>query len=114
MTLLVTLIVFMLLAYGWTNIMVFTYIFEGWREFWNRVSPKFFGKLFSCPICLGTWIGFGLSFIFQTFGWHTPMEMYGIDIFLAAVFLDGVLTSGCVWLIHNLEEMFEFNRPNND
>jgi len=107
MSILTTLFVFMFLAYGWTNIMVFGSIFDGWREFWKRISPNFFGKLFTCPMCLGTWVGIFLSSTFHYFGWHTPMEMFGIDILFAAIFLDGIVTSGCVWFIHNLEEMFE-------
>jgi len=111
MTLFTTLLVFMLLAYGWTNIMVFGSLFDKWRERWDSFSPNFFGKLFSCPMCLGTWVGFLLSATFQTLGWHTPMEMYGVEMFWAAIFLDGILTSGCVWIMHTIQEWFEY-RPN--
>jgi len=107
MSIFTTFLIFMLLAYGWTNIMVFGSLFDKWRGFWTKVSPNFFGKLFGCPMCLGTWVGFLLSAIFQTFGWHTPMEMYGVEMFWAATFLDGILISGCVWIIHTVQEWFE-------
>jgi hypothetical protein len=101
------LLTFLLLSYGITNIAVFGSIFEGWRNFWKKVSPSFFGKLFTCPLCLSTWVGFTLSYTLLTFGFQTPMFDYGIDVVPLAVFLDGCLTSGGVWLIHTVQEFFE-------
>lgn len=98
---------FLLLAYGVTNIAVFGSIFDWWRSFWDRLSPNFFGKLFSCPLCLSTWVGFILSYTFITFGYQTPMSLYGVDNFALIVFLDGCFTSGGVWLIHTIQEFFE-------
>jgi hypothetical protein len=98
---------FLLVSYGVTNIAVFGSIFEGWRNFWKRVSPSFFGKLFSCPLCLSTWVGFILSYTLLSLGFQTPMFNYGVDVLPLAVFLDGCLTSGGVWIIHNFEEMLE-------
>lgn len=102
-----TTVTFLLLAYGITNIAVFGTIFDGWRSFWKRVSPSFFGKLFGCPLCLSTWIGFILSYVFSLFGYPTPMSLYGIDSLPLMIFLDGCLTSGGVWLIHTIQEFFE-------
>ncbi len=98
---------FLLLSYGITNIVVFGSIFKGWRDFWDRISPGFFGKLFSCPLCLSTWVGFILSFIFGSLGYQSPMSLYGVDKFWLMVFLDGCLTSGGVWIIHTVQECFE-------
>jgi hypothetical protein len=98
---------FLLLAYGITNIAVFGTIFDGWRAFWKRVSPSFFGKLFTCPLCLSTWVGLILSYVFSLFGYSTPMSLYGIDNLPLMIFLDGCLTSGGVWLIHTIQEFFE-------
>ena len=100
-------VTFLLLAYGITNIAVFGSIFDWWRNFWDKLSPSFFGKLFSCPLCLSTWVGFILSFTFITLGYQTPMSSYGIDNLWFSVFLDGCLTSAGVWLIHTLQEFFE-------
>jgi hypothetical protein len=63
-------------------------------------------------LSLSTWEGFELSFTFAAFGYQTPMSVYGIDNIPLMVFLDGCLTSGAVWIIHNFEEMME--RVNND
>ena len=104
----VLLVTFVLLAYGWTNIMVYgSSIIETWRNFCVRVSPNFFGKLFGCPMCLGTWVGFLLSYGFQHFGWDTPMTNIGVDEFYVAIFLDGIFTSGAVWILHTIQEYFE-------
>jgi len=100
-------LLFILLSYGITNIMVFGSIFETWRVLWNKVNPSFFGKLFNCPLCLSTWIGGVLSYTFNQNGCVTPFSSYGVVYFPLIVFLDGCLTSGCVWLIHNFEEALE-------
>ena len=98
---------FLLLSYGITNIAVYGSIFKGWRDFWNKVNPGFFGSLFSCPLCFSTWVGFILSFLFLQFGYVTPMLAYGVTYLPLTIFLDGCLTSGGVWLIHTIQECFE-------
>jgi len=106
---------FILIAYGISNIIIFGSIFKKWRDFWEEVSPKFWGMMFGCMICLPTWIGFfGSALIWS------PSEAYGIvteginffNIFtipkgLISVFLDGCLTSGAVWLVHSFQEAIE-------
>jgi len=97
------LLVFILVSYGIANIMIYSSIFAKWREFWNNVSPNFFGELFSCMICLPFWIGIFLSFtLFSITGnyFNTP------SLFISA-FFDGCLASGGVWLVHNLQEKLE-------
>lgn len=60
-------------------------------------------------MCLSTWWGFGLSFIFYKLGYNelTPVGSMGVENPILSVFLNGLFTSGSVWLIHNLEEMME-------
>lgn len=101
------LLIFILLGYGITNILVFGSIFEFWRTFWDKNNPNFFGKLFSCPMCLSTWVGFILSFLFSMLNVYTPMASYGLDIMPLNIFLDGCLMSGGVWILHTLQEYFE-------
>tara|TARA_R110000796_G_scaffold252137_1_gene385312 strand:- start:11190 stop:11486 length:297 start_codon:yes stop_codon:yes gene_type:complete len=95
------LLVFLLIAYGITNIMVFSTIFEKWRNFWVRVSPNFFGNLFTCMMCLPFWVGVLLSYF------AFPISGRYLDSMLLGIFLDGCLTSGSVWLIHTLQEKLE-------
>jgi len=104
-------LVFILAAYGISNIMVFGSIFETWRKL-----LKGFGtgnaslyKLFTCMMCLPTWVGMGLSFLFISLGYTdlSPATSVGIDHTWLAVLLDGVIASGAVWLIHTIQEHFE-------
>ena len=117
------LLIFLLVAYGISNILVFGSIFKGWRNFWSTVNPNFFGTLFTCMICLPTYVGFFGSWLVWS-----PTEYYGIvteglnlGLFtipkgLISVFLDGCLTSGSVWLIHSFQEGIErhFNVSNDE
>lgn len=100
-------LLFVLLSYGITNILVFGSIFQKWRDFWNKINPSFFGKLVTCPLCLSTWIGGILSTLFIYFGYSTPFTEYGITILPLLIFLDACFISGCVWIIHTLQEYFE-------
>jgi hypothetical protein len=117
------LLIFLLIAYGISNIVVFSSIFSKWRNFWSNTSPNFWGTLFTCMICFPTWVGFlGSALIWS------PTEYYGIvteglntGLFiipkgLITFFLDGCLTSAAVWLIHSFQESLErhFSLPNND
>ena len=106
-------LLFILIAYGFSNIVVYGSIFEGFREFWKRVSPNFFGTLFSCMVCFPTWAGFLLSLTFfsptlhyglqdlNVFGW------FEISKEISSVFWDGILASGTTWLLHTGQEMLE-------
>lgn len=97
------LIVFLLISYGISNIVIFSTIFKGWREFWLKHSPNFFGKLFTCMICLPFWVGILLSYIV----FSITESFLGVDNFYINLFLDGCLTSGGVWLIHTIQEKLE-------
>jgi hypothetical protein len=99
--------IYSFLAYGITNIVVFSSIFNGWRKFWEKHSPRFFGKLFGCPMCFGFWVGFLLSLLFEMYDVMTPITIYGIKTNELRFFLDACFTSGIVWLIHTIQEWFE-------
>jgi hypothetical protein len=100
-------LIFILVSYGIVNIAVFGSIFEGWRNFWNRINPSFFGKLFSCPMCLSFYVGGILSYIFNNMGYSTPMTEYGVTYLPLLLFLDACFTSGTIWIIHTIQEAFE-------
>ena len=106
-------LLFILIAYGFSNIVVYGSIFEGFRNFWGRVNPSFFGTLFTCMVCFPTWAGFFMSLTF-----FSPTLYYGLgdlNVFglfeiskeVSSVFWDGVLASGTTWLIHTVQEMSE-------
>lgn len=98
---------FALLNYGICNIAIYGTIFEGWRNFWEKLSPNFFGKLMNCMICLPFWTGLILSFLF--FGQYST-DFYNMNGWWT-IFFDGCITSGSVWLIHNIQYAIE--RTNN-
>lgn len=110
------LLVFILLCYGISNIVVHGSIFNQFREFWKIVNPNFFGTLFTCMICFPTWVGFILSTVFQMMGYTnmSPTAGHGIDNIYLSVFLDGCLASGTTWLIHVFEEYIEFITPRDE
>lgn len=109
------LLIFILISYGLSNILIYGSIFEKFRNRLDKWSPNFWGKLFSCFICLPTWVGFLGSYLI----WSPTLD-YGIvtselnffNLFtipkeLISTFLDGCLSSGLVWLIHTFQESME-------
>ncbi len=110
-----TFICYVLFAYGISNMIIFARgpfgIFEKWRLFAHRISDGF-GELFTCPMCFSTWIGLIFSLIniyFVPFIAFTPFNIiFGVGNYvILTLVMDMGLTSGCVWLIHQLEEMME-------
>jgi hypothetical protein len=104
-----SILLFILIGYGISNIIVYGSIFKGFRSFWDRVNPSFFGSLFGCMMCTPFWVGFFLSLIFQITGYITmsPLNYVGVDNIYMSVFLDACLCSGTTWLIHTFQEMGE-------
>ena len=96
-------VVFILVCYGASNIMVYSSIFEKWRKFFDKISPKFFGELFDCMICLPFWWGV----IVSIFAFSPTMVSFNINNVAMGAFLDGCLASGSVWLLHTLQENLE-------
>lgn len=107
------LLVFILVSYGVSNIIVYGSIFKGFREFSKRISPNFFGVLFSCMMCTPFWVGVLLSTTFQIMGYDgmSPLVSGGVSNIFLSIFLDACLSSGGVWLIHNFQEMMERSFP---
>jgi hypothetical protein len=85
--------------------MIFSSIFKPWRDFWVRISPKFFGELFTCMICLPFWIGVLLGI----FIYSPVIQILWIQPEWLGIFMDGCLASGSVWLVHSLQESLEKN-----
>ena len=113
------LVIWAMVAYGMTNILVYGSIFNGFRQSihnWgnNEFAPfnflgKFLSGLISCVLCTGTWIGFFLSLAY----FSPNVDIIGLNKFLS-VFFDGMLSAGLVWAINAVIEWFEENRPSNN
>lgn len=86
----------LLCAYGVTHIITGTKIFEWLRRIMDSVSPNFFGILFSCPACMGFWVGVILQAIIGNI--ITLEQNYYVLICL----VHGAISSGWCWIVHIL------------
>lgn len=113
------LFVFMLICYGLSNMMIYGTgpfnVFEKWRSFTEHVSQPL-NKLFTCMMCLPFWIGAILSVIdiflltttvFTPMNIIIPLTEMRLLTYVFIPLLDGFISSGATWLIHNIEEFFE-------
>jgi len=91
--------------------MIWGSIFEGFRNFLSRFGTGGYSlhKLFSCFMCLGTWMGFAITLIMNQFGYLalTPIGSLGIDNLFLVVFLNGLVASAGVWLINTIQDALE-------
>jgi hypothetical protein len=109
------LIVWVVMAYGITNIVVYGSIFNGPREGIRKWSESnlplnsfaaFIRDMTSCPMCFSTWFGFFAGiFVYSPIHEILGFTKYG------SWFFDGMLCSGSVWAINSIIEWFEENRP---
>ena len=113
------LVIWAMVAYGMTNILVYGSIFNGFRQSihnWgnNEFAPfnflgKFLSGRISCVLCTSVWAGFFLSLAY----FSPNVDIIGLNKFLS-VFFDGMLSAGLVWAINAVIEWFEENRPSNN
>jgi len=108
--------VWIVIAYGLMNIVVFGSIFKWLRNYIEKWSKSdnplnFFGLflygIITCPLCFGVWEGFFLSIVL-----FSPVcEIFDIPRNLSW-FFDGIFSAGAVWAINSIVEFFEENRLN--
>ena len=114
-------LMWMIVAYGMSTILVYGSIFNGLRNWihknsepnvgWKVLKPifSFVSELIKCMLCTSTWVGFFLSMSLYS-PWN---EMIGLNQYIS-IFFDGMLSAGSVWAINGIIEWFEENRPNNN
>ena len=111
------LLVWTVMAYGITNIVVYGSIFNGPREFIREYAEsdkpfnefaEFVMKMTSCVMCFGVWVGFFAGL----FLYSPTNQILGVNNY-SSWFFDGMLSSGGVWIINSIVEWFEENRPAN-
>jgi hypothetical protein len=104
-------LIFILITYGACNNMIYGSLFEGWRNFLSKFGQGGYSihKLFTCFMCLGTWMGFAVSaiMIYFNYGHLTPVGSIGVENIYLMTFLNGLLSGGAVWLTHTIQEFFE-------
>ena len=111
----VQLLLWMIMAYGLSNIVVYGSIFNGPRNFINKWGISkyplngfgaFLSKMLSCMMCAPVWVGF----FYGIFLYSPVHELLGVHKYYSW-FFDGMLASGSVWAINAIIEWFEVNRP---
>ena len=99
-------LIFILICYGACNNIIYGSVFEGFRVFIAKFGTGGYSlyKLFTCFMCLGTWMGFAISYMMIFFGIMPPIESNNVYV---TIFLNGLLSAGGVWLVHTLQEYLE-------
>ena len=104
-------IAFILICYGASNNLIYGSIFEGFRNFLAKFGTGGYSiyKLFTCFMCLSTWIGFVITTLLILTKNTTPLAINNIYL---SVFLHGLLSTAGVWVTHTLQEACEraFNK----
>ena len=113
------LFLWMMLAYGTANVVVYGSIFSGLRNFFKLYGESeylpfagvsaFISNMIQCVMCFGVWLGFFLGI----FVYSPVHEILGVNPYVSW-FFDGLLASGAAWAINAVIEWFEVNRPNNN
>ena len=114
----IELLIFMIVAYGMSTILVYGSIFNGLRDKihqWgnNKYARfnylgQFISELIKCMLCTGTWVGFFLSLTM----FSPTINFFGLNEYIS-VFFDGMFSAGSVWAINAIVEWFEENRLSN-
>ena len=86
-----SLIYFILSAYGMSFILVYGSIFDSIRP-----SEGFLGTLFHCPLCTGFWVGVYLWSI------NRFTELFNFDYTLVDAFLYGCISAGTSYFLSML------------
>ena len=110
------LILWMIMSYGISNILVYGSIFNKPRNFIIKQSENdknilkdffvFLREMLSCMMCTPTWVGFFFGIFL-----YSPVEKILEVTPYVSWFFDGMLASGSVWAINSIIEWFESNRP---
>lgn len=96
-------IFWILAAYGMSTIIVYSSIFEKFRN-WVISISSFFGKLITCMMCTSFWVGIFMSLVLGSLA----TNHFGYKFI--NVFFDGCFTSGAVWGLNAIIEFFEESR----
>ncbi len=93
----VELLTFVLVCHGMTQIILYGGIFEKIRP-----STGLLGDLFSCPMCMGFWVGIFL------WGVNVFTGLFSYDLSVVTGFALGCLSSGTCYALHIVLGKIEF------
>ena len=106
---------YVVMTYGLTNLLVYGSgpfnILVKFREFCGKIHATF-SEMLECMMCTSTNIGLILSIINLIFLPHIPFTPFNwvfdnVSLFWLIIPLDAFFTSGCVWLLHTIQETLE-------
>jgi len=110
------LILWIIMTYGISNILVYGSIFNGPRNSINKMAENsdslfngffvFISEMLKCMMCTPTWVGFFLGISL-----YSPVHQILEVTPYVSWFFDGMLASGSVWALNSIVEWFETNRP---
>lgn len=113
------LILWMIMVYGISNILVYGSIFDGPRNNIKKLADSehtplkafwvFLSDMLKCMMCTPTWVGF----FFGIFLYSPVQQILEVHPWVSW-FFDGMLASGSTWAINSIIEWFEENRPKNE
>ena len=115
----VQLLLWMIMCYGISNILVYGSIFNGPRNKINQWAADvdsifqdfwiFISDMLKCMMCTPTWVGFFVGIFL-----YSPVNHF-LDVSIwVSWFFDGMFASGSVWAINSIIEWFELNRPKSE
>jgi hypothetical protein len=112
----IQLVLWMLIGYGISNIVVYGKIFNQPRQFIFKLSESkikivnkpttFIKEMISCMMCFGFHCGWFLSLIL-----YSPVSNLLNASPYISWFFDACLASGTTWIINSIVEWYEENRP---
>lgn len=109
--------IYSFIVYGLTNIFVWGSNLQWWRNFLALFGTGGYSlyKLFTCFMCLPTWMGPVISTLIILFSSGTLSPTFGyVDNIWLVLVLDGFFASGIVWFINTIQEYLEGNTPSDD
>jgi uncharacterized membrane protein len=86
-----SLLLFILSAYGLTQILCYGKIFNSWRPTTGKL-----GELFSCSMCMGFWVGIFLGML------DPFTKLFSLSTNLVDIFLLGLISSGTSYLLDKM------------
>jgi len=112
-----SLFVYIITAYGLSNIIVYSSgpfnLFSKIRTYSAEYLPSNLGEVFSCMICFPTWVGIFASlanyFLLPSINFTPSFLLFPNASIFFAIIIDACFTSGIVWLIDTLENYYEKN-----
>ena len=106
--------IYSFIVYGLSNIFIWGSNLEWWRDLLARFGTGGYSlhKLFTCFMCLPTWLGPLVSYTCIMCGAEelSPTFNYSDNIWLSLA-LDGFIASGVVWCVNTIQDWFETNSP---